>query len=160
MKFALIFSIFLPTAFSQGPTDDWGCNHFGVIPMDYCYTSSSTVSYKFTCDGTDTAIYESYSGVECGDDPAATIEYSLSDVDTAECDNSESCGYFDITCDNVTTALIAVGVCYEYSSNSVYYTCLDSLLSYRFYDSTDCTGSYDIYAFDYDTNPYDDCEVK
>ena len=164
MKFALIFSVFLPTAFSQGSTNEWGCNHYSAFPTDFCYTSSSTFSFKYTCDGTDTIVYESYSVGECSGDPSSTLDLSLSDStngDIAECDNIESCGYYEMTCDDKTELILTVGVCYSYSSSSVYYTCLGSIVGFeQFSDSTDCTGSSSFFTFDYDNSVYEGCEVK
>ena len=150
----LLFSV----VYSQS---DWGCNHWSLFPTDYCYISTSSLTYKYVCNGTDTITYEAYSSesdCESSTDVGTTISYSISDTlsSTVECDNDESCGYFSMTCSDTTFLVFVVDVCY---STDIIYSCSGSTLTQTSYAESDCSGSTTKTSVNYGSlSTYDDCE--
>ena len=164
-KFLLLSAILFSVVLGQ-TNNDWNCDHYTFYPTDICLPLSSSYTYKYTCNGTDTIRWDSWTDVddcESGDDPTSTYQISLDAVngDFSECDNGEPCGYYSVVCDDSTYVFLPVGVCYSFSSNSVYYDCSGSDLIANVYTTNDCTGSSTCGIIDY-TNTYTDasCQVK
>ena len=149
-------SLFLSFATSQN-NNEWGCNHFGTFPTDMCIAWTSTTAFRYTCNGTDSITRNEWSNFsnfdECGsEDPTSSYEYSLDGTwgNVAECDNTQSCGYFGILCNDVMTLILPMDVCYSFSSSSSYeFSCNGSEITYKLYSEGDCTGSSTTTRYDY-----------
>ena len=127
MKLLLITVLLIPSVFTQ---NDWGCNHIGGLPADVCIPTSLG-AYLYACNGTDTISlvdFDTYIDCQSGADPAASFSYDFSIFENyAECENSNSCGTFQVICDGAVSVIVIPGVCYSEESISYEYSCSGSI---------------------------------
>ena len=153
MKFLSLSALLVPVAFGQ-TYNDFGCNHFSLYPTDVCLEYSGLGAFKYACSDSNTIAFETYSSYsDCAssNSPSVSVDYDLTGTwgDVAECDNSNTCGYWEIVCDDTTTLLWVVDVCISSGSISAMYECDGSTLTTTSYSNSDCSGGGTSASFDY-----------